>query len=375
MNFERLNILIVTIAFPSQQNSLNGTFVKDMAKCIAKLHNVTVLHCTTIPKSSKITSEISEEIQDDLRVVNIFLKEGFFPTTLLTTRGILKGLNYLKKKQIPIDLIHAHFFASAIPFLWKMRKTPVVLTEHWSGFPLKKLGALNLVAKLVMSHCKMICPVSNYLMKSIMGYGIKSNFKVIYNPVDQNYFFLKQKNSGGIIKPLVIARQDPIKGIPTLLKAIALVSKIRADFHLDIVGHGPQYENYMHLSKQLKINNFVTFHGAKERTEVAKFMQSCDFLINSSISENQAVTLNEAICCGKPILATKVGGNVESVNENIGILVEPRNVEALKNGIITMLDNFKNYDFSEIALSGKQSYGYESIGKKYDQVYKHVLNL
>ena len=170
-------------------------FIKETAKCIAHEHNVTVLHCDTIRKTSSHSPGIFTERIDNVDVVHVFIKESFLPKTLLTTLGILKGLNYIQPK-FSIDLIHAHLFSSAIPFLWRLKNIPLVLTEHWSGFPLNQLGFLKIIAKLVMRRSKTVCPVSEFLRKSIESHGIKANFKVINNPVDLNYFFPKIKTRG-----------------------------------------------------------------------------------------------------------------------------------------------------------------------------------
>lgn len=362
------------MAFPSLLDPINGTFVREMARCAARQHNVTVLHCAILPKeNSNVIPGIYEEHVDGIHIVNVFVRKGMMPSLVAITRGIFYGLKHLKSKQ-KIDIIHAHFFASAIPFLLTMRKTPVVLSEHWSGFPLRLLPFYTaMIARIVMKHCKMVCPVSNSLMVSIKSYGIFTNFRILRNPVDTSVFHYVRKEADLKKRILIVARQDPIKGIPTLLHAISSVAKFRRDFVVDVVGGGPKLEENVLLASDLLIDDLVVFHGAKSKQEVARFMVECDFLALSSITENQPVVVSEAMCCGKPILATKVGGIPEIVNEKIGILVQPNNIGVMTEGLLQMLDSFTTFDAEGISKIGDKLFSYDSIERELDTIYRELV--
>jgi len=367
-------VLVSTTLYPSAINPVAGIFVKEMAKCISINHNVIVLHCAEIPKNSGLKVGIYDESMEDLRVIHVFVKKRTVPNLISVTMGLLKGLNYLKKCNVRIDVIHAHFFSSVTPFLILMRSKPVVLSEHWSGYALKLLPKYAVpVIRIVIAHCKVICPVSKFLLNSIQSYGIKGKFFVIHNPVDTKYFFPSAKIPSNKIRVLVVGNQVPVKGIPVLLNAVYAVSKFRSDFQIDIVGDGPNLVEYIKLMKDLKLEKLISFHGSKSKEEVAEFVRSCDFLMISSLVETQSVVAAEALCCGKPVLATAVGGIPEFIDSSTGILVKPNNVIDLQNGILQMLDSFSHYDSKKIAQKGRELFSYDSINLQINEVYKKVL--
>lgn len=369
-----LNILTVTIAYPSIINEVNGIFVKETVKCIAKINNTVVLSCVIINNENKIKAGIYEKEEDSIKIIRVFVKKSFLPEMILTTLGILKGLRYIKKKQIKIDVIHAHFFASAITFLFFMRDIPVVITEHSSIFTFKQLSFLAIqIAKLVFKHSKVVCVGSDFLISKISQYNIKANFIKIFNPVNIELFHNTKNKRDKITKALLVSRLDKPKMISLLLEAISLVSKEREDFHVDIIGDGPQMKELKVLTNDLELNKLVTFHGSKNKIEVADLMKLSNFIMLPSVTENQPNALNEAMCCGKPVLATDAGGSPEIVNKICGILVKPNDIVAFKEGLNFMFDNFEKFDSEKISNEAKNRFGYESIARQLNEIYRMSL--
>ena len=118
----------------------------------------------------------------------------------------------------------------------------------------------------------------------------------------------------------------------------------------------------------------IKYHGLKTKYEVAEFMRSCDFFVQTSLYETFGVTFIEAMACGKPIIATKLPALQEKINDEVGILVPPRNVNALTKAIDYMLDNYKNYSSEKIANYAKDNFSYEIVGKKLDNIYRKILS-
>jgi glycosyltransferase involved in cell wall biosynthesis len=94
----------------------------------------------------------------------------------------------------------------------------------------------------------------------------------------------------------------------------------------------------------------VMFHGILCKENVAKAMRVCDFFVLPSIWENMPVVLIEAMACGKPVIATDVGGVKEVIDKESGRLVPPKDSHALEREIENMLDNFVEYDSEKIAI-------------------------
>lgn len=370
-----MNILTVSIAYPSIINEVNGIFVKDTVKCVSKFNNMIVLACTIIENESKIKASIYETEEDGIRVIRVFIKKTFLPEMILSTIGIFKGLKYIKKMQKKIDIVHAHFFASAIPFLVLMKDKPLIISEYSSVFTFGQLSRIAIfIAKRVMKKSKVVLVGSEFLTNNIKSFGINANFKKCLHPVDTSLFYHVNKNPSQKIRILLVSRLVKVKKISILIHALGLVKKSRTDFYLDIIGDGPDAQEYFEEVNLLGLKEFIKFHGYQEKNIILKFLQECDFFVLPSTTENQPVVLNEAMCCGKPVLVTRGGGNPEVVNSKVGMLIEPDNIESLKEGLLTMMDNYQKFNSSVIEKYGNENYSYEVVGKKLENLYTEIIN-
>lgn len=145
------------------------------------------------------------------------------------------------------------------------------------------------------------------------------------------------------------------------------------DFVLEIVGDGPNRSEYENLCHKLELQDVVHFHRLKTKQEVAEFMKECDIFILPSLFETFGVVLIEALACGKPVIATDIGGPNEIVTDEVGKLVPPGNSKALARAIEYMLDHYQEYISENIAQYAQQRYSYEAIGNKWNEIYKSVL--
>ena len=102
---------------------------------------------------------------------------------------------------------------------------------------------------------------------------------------------------------------------------------------------------------------------------LADELASGDFLVLSSNYENMPVVILEALASGLPVVSTNVGGIKEMIDETKGILVEPRDKEALAEAIVKMIETHQNYDAAFLRNSVIEKYGYESVGRFLDSIY------
>ena len=118
----------------------------------------------------------------------------------------------------------------------------------------------------------------------------------------------------------------------------------------------------------------MNFHGLKTKGEIAQFMRNADVFVLSSIWENLPCVLIEAMASGLPIIATKICGIPEIMNKKTGIMVPPKNKEALSSAISYMLDHVQDYSKEQIASYAKREFSLEVSGKQFDNIYKELLN-
>lgn len=96
------------------------------------------------------------------------------------------------------------------------------------------------------------------------------------------------------------------KGLDVLLEAVALLKKEGAQFHLEIVGDGPDHMYLERYSRFLGVDDVVTFVGRSE--DVREVWRRNQMLVLVSRYEGLAVSMLEAMACGRPVLRTPYGG-------------------------------------------------------------------
>jgi sugar transferase (PEP-CTERM/EpsH1 system associated) len=128
-----------------------------------------------------------------------------------------------------------------------------------------------------------------------------------------------------------VGRLDPVKDQACLIRAFARAAG-EAKRILVIAGDGPCREELAALIKELAIGDRVRLLG--ERNDIPLILRALDVFVLSSIGEGISNAILEAMAAGLPVIATRVGGNVELVRDALtGRLIEPRRPEALAEAL------------------------------------------
>jgi len=245
----------------------------------------------------------------------------------------LKIYRILKERQI--DLIYLNTSAS----IWaakaaKLLRIPVIshIREDLRGFN-------NLIIRSKIRSCSdKIILISNW-MKSFIR---TSKAVVVHNTVDiadfqhldpdriRLEFNIKNK----II--VFIGSLEERKGIKYLLKAFPLIKASVPDVKLLIVGKTlPGQKAYLNMLKGIAMDRNIVFAGT--RPDVYDIIAACDMLAVPSLSEAFGRTVIEAMACGKPVIASNVGGIPEIIDDGkTGILVPPKDEKALASAVIRL---------------------------------------
>jgi sugar transferase (PEP-CTERM/EpsH1 system associated) len=139
-----------------------------------------------------------------------------------------------------------------------------------------------------------------------------------------------------------VGRLQDVKDQASLIEAFALLCAarpaLRATMRLAIVGDGPLRARLEQKAEQARVADLVWFPGA--RNDIPELMRSFDLFTLSSIAEGTPVTLLEAMACGLPVVATRVGGIPEVVQEGVsGALVPASNPQALADALAAYVDD------------------------------------
>ena len=143
-------------------------------------------------------------------------------------------------------------------------------------------------------------------------------------------------------KILAVGGLYEYKGFDYLLRAGHVLSSRGLDYEIELVGDGPEANSLKRLAADLKIEQRVKFMGWLPPSEVRTTMNRATTLVHPSNGLGDAVptVIKEAMATGLPVIASDVAGIPELLdNGNCGILVPPRNVEALASAIEKLLMN------------------------------------
>lgn len=131
------------------------------------------------------------------------------------------------------------------------------------------------------------------------------------------------------------------KGVDVLVEAFARLHAQGTCDRLVLVGAGPLRELLEVQAAALCVSDAVEFAGAVHAGILARLMVAADIFVLPSRSEPLGVVLLEAMACGTPVVASRVGGIPEIVGDGCGVLVEPDDATTLADGIAAVLSHGK----------------------------------
>jgi glycosyltransferase involved in cell wall biosynthesis len=270
-------------------------------------------------------------------VLAIDLEECGWPVTALEAPAGLRPRITCKLaklfRRLRIDVVHTHddrpnIYGAPAAKLAGVRR--VIHTRHSQGTSLSNRQSL-LVRLASLGNDRFVC-ISHDSARLAVCHGIaRRRVAVLHNGIDLARFAYHGPDLTG--PAVLVARLAPEKDIATLLHAVSLIVSQRPDFRLEIAGDGICRPEVEALSRQLRLTDHVHFLGAVR--DVPALLSRARLFVLSSITEGISLTLLEAMACGLPVVATRVGGNPEVVADGeTGLLVPPRDPGALANAVL-----------------------------------------
>lgn len=260
---------------------------------------------------------------------------------------IYLSLDGLKKFIIQenIDIIHAQTRVMQVMghFLSAMTGISLITTCHGFFKPRFFRRLFPCWGRAVIAISK---PVQEHLLKD---FHVKpENIFVIANGIDVNRFQpttqalreQKRKQWNVTAKKVVgiVARLSDVKGIDVLLQSMSQVVKQYPDVLLMIVGEGPELNRLVAMADQLNLAKHVRFENIVNQTP--DVLPIFDVFVMPSRQEGLGLSVMEAQACALPVVASRVGGLVDLIEEErTGYLVPSDNSEILAQRIIEVLNN------------------------------------
>ena len=305
---------------------------------------------------------------------------------------LLLQIPSLRHKIIEInpDIVHAQstsaYYSTAVALVRK--EYPSLLTVHGlTSKEIKFIRGFDFVyhrlislpnEKYVLSKIPNIITVSPHV-KEWVSNRTSSNIYVIPNGVafdEIQSILIKTKDQLKHPAILFAGGLSKVKGIDTLLNAVPIIIKKIPDLHIYIAGSGPDESKLKKLVKGLNIEKSVNFLGFISGSDKYSWYKSVDVCVFPSLYETFGIVCLEAMACGKPVVASNVGGIPFVVEDGkTGLLFECGNVEDLAEKVIILLrEKEMREKMGEAGRKRAKEFTWDKIADKTVKLYKAIIS-
>ncbi|RYG75219.1 glycosyltransferase family 1 protein [bacterium] len=241
-------------------------------------------------------------------------------------------------RRVRPDLVHCHSSKAGIigRLAGQFAGIPVIFTAHGWGFSpgvprLRRKLALQIERAMAPLASKIICVSEfDYRLARDLKVGKKRKLVTVHNGIADSGSGSRLANTENQPPSLImVARFSQQKDHPILFRALA---NVHEDWHLQLVGSGPNLSTCQELAQSLDLTNRISFLG--DRSDVAELLTNSQCFVLASQYEGLPISILEAMRAGLPIIATHVGGVGEQIErDQTGLLVPANDAAALEEAL------------------------------------------
>lgn len=395
-----MKILVLSHMYPSPANEVEGIFVHYTIKALlAQGCDIKVI--SPVPWVPPPLRSVSNKWRTYAELPHKALWEGVdvrYPRYLAFPRAgffcssgkrMYRGVRTLVEqmhREFPFQILHAHVALPdgyAASFLARRFEKPLIVTIH--GQDLQRTIHRNprcfRRVFQTLDAASHVIVVSRKLEKiAVEQFGMEDKYVVVPNGVDPERVLdsgaAMREEEGRFPVLLSVSSLIRIKGIDLNLRAVARLRAQYPSIRYVVVGDGPEKDALKTLTRELGIDDRVTFLGRLPHHEGMCHMALCDIFCLPSWEEGFGVVYLEAMAHGKPVIACRGEGIEDVVTDGeTGLLVKPRDVDSLAEAIRFLLDHSdKAKTIGEQARSlVLENYTWEKNAERTLRVYKEVL--
>ena len=374
-----MNVLFVLEYYPPHVGGVEIVFKNLCEGLVQRGHNVTLI-------TSRLTGTKGKDIVNGvtIRRIRVPQRGARYWFTFLSIPEVLRLAN-------EADLIHTTTFNAAFP-AWlasRLRGKKCIITIHdILGSSWKDLVGMSwfsarlhqLLEKLIISlpFDKYVC-VSRHTYNSLKAVRARDKeLEVIYNGIDTDLFNPMKADGERVRRRLGLdnhflytyyGRPGISKGVEYLVQSVLFIAQKIPDSKLFLIlAKDPAngYEGIKKMIERLNIEDRVILLEPVPRVEMPDYIAASDCVVVPSLSEGFGFTAAEACAMEKPVVASNVGSLPEVVSGRY-VLVEPRNPEAIAEGVERVYKG-------EVENSDKKVFSWDECIDKYLSVYQEVMD-
>lgn len=389
-----MRILWLCSWYPNEMDKFDGDFIERQANAVAALHSIDVIHLVQNRNILKHPNEgLEKRLKDGISTSVFFICNK--SRLLQSENTVLFNIRYHRKLRSVLkkyieqngkpDLVHVQvpvkIGAGAI-WLKRQYGIPFIVTEHSNVYHNDVREGINnasvyfkRLTQRVISKAEALVTVSDYLGNAIREHAFNRPYQIIPNVVNTSLFFYRsQEQLNKKFRFLHVSNLFPVKNPKLMLDAIAEMIKITTD--VDFVFAGNASDEWKKYAESIGLrNDVIVFKGILSYAQVAKEMQVADAFFIFSKSETFSCATAEALCCGLPVAAARVGALPELLNSSNAIFSEKENdATAFAHALVQMKNNYGQFNRKEIAENAASKYNYKIVAQQYDALYKSFVN-
>lgn len=343
------------------------------------LHIVSSLEVGGAEKFVKNLSIEQHKQQNRVSVISFGLVNDPFQP-MIEEKGIsvvnLSGSFFSRSKQLikeiaNADVIHIHspsVIRAILPIFPFFLSKKVVYTIHGEVDPQQSLLALShQISRCYLNNIVAVSSSSKLSVESRYGWN-PENIGVIKNGISLGS---KKAHLSEKIKLGIVSRLIPLKNIPMLFEAIALLPIDTAkQFELDVFGDGIELESLKEKAKAIANSINVKFHG--NIIDESAIYNTFDVLIMCSDTEGLPMSILEAMGYGIPVISTDVGAISQVViDKETGWLYKVKDTKKLSDLLSALSNNPEVINVAGLKSKNmiKNHYSISQVYSDYQQVY------
>jgi len=324
---------------------------------------------------------------------------GFLPDF---TQGILA---FAEKKELTYDLLHSHYWMSGITAdeLRSVWGVPVVHMFHTLGIMKQRVartpgeveGDYRLIGeRRVLELADRIIAATPAELAQLQWLYQADTKKIVVVPpgVDLSHFYPipedEAKEFIGVAPCeqvlLYVGRIEPLKGIDTLIEALAIMHQQGFKMCLSVIGGNPENDTetpdaeltrLQAIREQYGLTDLIAFIGKRGQDTLPYYYSAAVAVVIPSHYESFGMVALEAMACGTPVVASHVGGLAFLVQDGVtGYTVPVDEPQALADRLIALLqDTELRARMGSQAATFARQYGWEKISARILQLYEEVI--